>query len=218
MHTVAAVRETNHKQDWNNHKVLDSKLLNNGTIFIEKTFKNYTHLKGKYLGCYCKDNINKFDKFIICLNILHNPNPKAFALINTGEVTSNGEHWMGVVINKLTNNSGYFDSFGGRFNWLEEVLKRNFSSVHKTNHVVQSESTQTCGLHTIYFVICMMNPKDKTLTNQNVNMGKYVRKHYDTKSSNEHLKDTLKKNSKQIFQCCYQNDLSKGQLRDMSNH
>ena len=71
--------------------------------FIEKIFKNYTHLKGKYLGCYWKDEMNKFDKSI-CLNILHNPNPKAFALINTGEVTSNGEHWMGVVINKLTNN------------------------------------------------------------------------------------------------------------------
>ena len=157
--------------------------------FLEKIFKNYTHLKGKYLGCYCKDKMKRFDKSIH-LNILHNPNPKAFALINTGEVTSNGEHWMEVVINKLTNNSGYFNSFDRHFDWLEEVLKRNFSSVHKTNHVVQSESTQTCGLHTIYFIIRMMDPKDKTLTNQNVNMGEYVRKRYDTKSSNEHLKDT----------------------------
>ena len=120
--------------------------------------------------------------------MLHNPNPKAFALINTGEVTSNGEHWMGVVINKLTNNSGYFDSFCRRFDWLEEVLKRNFLSMHKTNHIVQSESTQTCGLHTIYFIIRMMDPKEKTLTNQNVNMGEYVRKHFDIKSSNECLK------------------------------
>ena len=157
--------------------------------FIENIFKNYTHLKGKYLGCYCKDEMNKFDKSIH-LNILCNPNPKAFALINTGEVTSNEEHWMRVVINKLTNNSGYFDSFGRRFDWLEEVLKRNFSSMHKTNHVVQSESTQTCGLHTMYFIIRMMDPKDKTLTNQNVNVGEYVRKHYDTKSSNGRLKDT----------------------------
>ena len=85
--TVATVRETNHKQDWNNHKVFDSKLLNNGTIFYRKNIKNYTHLNGKYLGCYCKDEKNKFDKSIH-LNILHNPNPKAFALINTGVVTS----------------------------------------------------------------------------------------------------------------------------------
>ena len=133
--------------------------------------------------------MNKFDKSIH-LNILHNPNPKAFALINTGEVTSIGEHWMGVVINKLTNNSGYFNSFSRCFDWLEEVFKRNFLSVHKTNHTVQSESTQTCGLHTIYFIIRMMDPKDKALTNQNGNMSEYVRKHHDTKSLNEHLKDT----------------------------
>ena len=31
--------------------------------------------------------------------------------------------------------------------------------MHKTNHVVQAESTQTCGLHTIYFILRMMDPK-----------------------------------------------------------
>ena len=57
-------------------------------------------------------------------NIAQDLHPEAIILINTGELKSNGEHWMGVVINKETNSSGYFDSFGHCFNWLEEALKK----------------------------------------------------------------------------------------------
>ena len=54
-----------------------------------------------------------------------------FGLINTGNLASNGEHWMGIVMNKSTNCSGYFDS-------LENMLRKHFNKVHKTNHKVQS--------------------------------------------------------------------------------
>ena len=56
-------------------------------------------------------------------NIAQDLHPKAFVLINMGELKSSGELWMGVVINKETNSCGYFDSFGHCFNWLEEALK-----------------------------------------------------------------------------------------------
>ena len=52
---------------------------------------------------------------------------------------------MGLVINKTTNSSGYFDSFGRNFTWLNDTLHLLFKNVHRTNHVVQAESTQTCG-------------------------------------------------------------------------
>ena len=92
-------------------------------------------------------------------------------------------------MNKSTNCSGFFDSFGRTFDWLENTLRKHFNKVHKTNHKVQSESTQTCGLHTIYFIVCMMNPKDTTNMTRTINVGQYVRRHYDTKSNNANLKD-----------------------------
>ena len=52
---------------------------------------------------------------LIAINLLQDPSPKTFALINTGELKTNGEHWMAVVINKRTNSCGYFDSFGETF-------------------------------------------------------------------------------------------------------
>ena len=69
-------------------------------------------------------------------------------------------------------------------------MERNhFNEVHKTNHVVQSESSQTCGLHTIYFIVRMTNPKDNTMATRTVNVGHYVRRHYDTSSNDAKLKD-----------------------------
>ena len=57
---------------------------------------------------------------------------RTFALINTGMIDSNGEHWMAVVMNKRTNSSGYFDSFGRTFKWLENTLNIHFDHLHKT--------------------------------------------------------------------------------------
>ena len=132
------------------------------------------------------DNLRK----AINTNMAQDLHPEAFALINTGELKSNGEHWMGVVTNKETNSCGYFDSFGRCFNWLEEALKKYFDTVHKTRHVVQSETASTCGLHTIYFIVRMMSPMDKSLAMKNVDVGSYIRKHYDTISGNVKLKDS----------------------------
>ena len=57
---------------------------------------------------------------------------RTFALINTGMISSNGEHCMGVVMNKKTTSCGYFDSFGRTFDWLENTLNKHFNFVHKT--------------------------------------------------------------------------------------
>ena len=116
-------------------------------------------------------------------------NLHTFALINTGSISSSGEHWMGLVINKTTDRCGFFDSFGRTFKWLNDTLLNLFKEAHKTNHVVQTESAQTCGLHTIYFILRMMNPKDTTNMTRTINVGQYVRRHYDTKSNDTHLKD-----------------------------
>ena len=156
--------------------------------FIEKIFANYDHLKGKYLGCFRKDQMDNLSKSIQ-INMNQDPNPCIFALINTWNLASNGEHWMGIVMNKCTNSSGYFDSFSRTFDWLENMLGKHFNEVHKTNHKVQSESAQTCGQHTIYFIVHMMNPKDTTNMTHTINVGQYMRRHYNTKSSNATLKD-----------------------------
>ena len=88
---------------------------------------------------------------------------------------------MGLVINKTTDCCGFFDTFEQNFKWLNDTLLNLFKEVHKTNHVVQTETAQICGLHMIYFIVRMMNPKDTTNMTQTVNVGQYVRCHYDTK-------------------------------------
>ena len=155
---------------------------------MERVLNNYTHLCGKYLGCFCKDEMDKLLSKLET-NIIQEVNPWAFALINTADSHTGGEHWMGLVINKTTHSSGYFDSFGHNFTWLNDTLHLLFKNVHRTNHVVQAESTQTCGLHTIYFIVCMMDPKNTTKPIVNVSVSQYVRDHYDTSSKNASLKD-----------------------------
>ena len=91
--------------------------------FVEKIFQNYDHLKGKYLGCFCKDQMDELSHKIK-INMVHDVNPRAFALINTGHLSSSGENWMGLVMNKVTKFCGYFDSFGRHFKWLHEPLKK----------------------------------------------------------------------------------------------
>ena len=75
----------------------------------------------------------------IKINMAHDVNPRAFALINTGHLSSSGEHWMGLVMNKVTKCCGYFNSFGRYFKWLHEPLKKVFNEVHWTSYVVQAE-------------------------------------------------------------------------------
>ena len=96
---------------------------------------------------------------------------------------------MGLVMNKSSNSCGYFDSFGRQFPWLEETLKKHFKTIHRTKHIIQSEASSTCGLHTIYFIIIMMDPLNKTALTKNVNVGEYVRHYYDTKNGNASIKD-----------------------------
>ena len=62
--------------------------------FIKQIIKNYDHLHGKYLGCFCKDEM---DKLSSAIRSLHN---RIFALINTRTKVLNGEHWMGTIINR----------------------------------------------------------------------------------------------------------------------
>ena len=113
------------------------------------------------MGCFCKDEMDKLLSELKT-NIIQEVNPWAFALINKSERHTGGGHWMGLVINKTKNSSGYFDSFGRNFTWLNNTLHLLFKNVHKRNHVVQAEGTQTCGLHTIYFMVRMMDPKNTT--------------------------------------------------------
>ena len=108
---------------------------------------------------------------------------------------------MGLIMNKVTKCCGYFDSFGRYFKWLHEPLKKIFNEVHQTSHIVQAESSQTCGLQTIYFIVHMMNPKDVTNMTRQVNVGQYVRRHYDTHLKMMTLLNTFQKNSTQTLTC-----------------
>ena len=80
--------------------------------FLEKIFNNYDHLCGRYLGCFCKDEMDKLQRTIMQTVLMYE---RLFALLNTRSKHSNGEHWMGLVINTRTRYAGYFDTFGCRF-------------------------------------------------------------------------------------------------------
>ena len=73
---------------------------------MERVLNNYAHLRGKYLGCFCKDEMGKLLSKLKT-NIIQEVNPWAFALINTAESHTGGEHWMGLVTNKTIRSQLY---------------------------------------------------------------------------------------------------------------
>ena len=83
--------------------------------FIKQIIKNYDHLHDKHLGHFCKDEMDKLSSAIIKERLLLD---RIFTLLNTGTKALNEEHWMGAIINKQSNASGYFDSFEKSFPWL----------------------------------------------------------------------------------------------------
>ena len=72
---------------------------------------------------------------------------------------------------------------------VKKTLAEHFDNVQKTRHEVQAANTSTCGLHTLYFIIKMIDPLNKSKNVKEVNVGNYVRTHYDTKQHNTVLKD-----------------------------
>ena len=144
--------------------------------------------------------MDKLSSAIVKERLLHE---KIFALINTGTKTSNGEHWMGTIINRRSNALGYFDSFGRNFPWLINTIKEHSKTVHQTRHNIQAEPVSTCGLHSLYFIIRMMDPLNKASYMTNVYVGEYVCAHHDMKEGDtilmnnnivHHLSKTFKMN------------------------
>ena len=66
----------------------------------------------------------------------------------------------------------------------------NIGNVHKSKYILQSTSTSTCVLHSIYFIINMMdNRHNSTNFYKSVDVGEYNRKHYETSNPNTSIKD-----------------------------
>ena len=121
---------------------------------------------------------------------LHSLQHRHYALINSANYEDRGEHWIGLVVDFSTNSCGYFDSFGRLFKWLNDTLKCHLRNVHKSKYILQSASTSTCGLHSIYFIINMMDNRHKsTKFYKYVDVGEYNRKHYETSNPDTSIKD-----------------------------
>ena len=157
---------------------------------IEKIFNAYAHLHvSTYLGCFCKDQMDKLHSKLT-ITATRSLQHRHFALINSGNYSDSGEHWIGLVIDFSTDCAGYFDSFGRSFPWLNDTLQQHAVSVKKSKYVLQSTSTSTCGLHAVYFIINMMDPRNQHLNfYKRVDVGEYNRKYYETKDQNVTLKD-----------------------------
>ena len=112
---------------------------------------------------------------------IHSIQHRHYGLINSGNYEDKGEHWIGLVVDFSTDSCGYSDSFGHSFKWLNDTLKTQVNNVHKSKYVLQSNSTSTCGLHSIYFIINMMDDRHKSSSfYKKVNVGEYNRQHYET--------------------------------------
>ena len=157
---------------------------------IEKIFNAYSHLgKDKYLGCFCKDQMKQLKDKLYQTKI-HSIKHRHYGLINIGNYEDKGEHWIGLVVDFSTDSCGYFDSFDRSFKWLNDTLKTQVNNVHKSKYVLQSNSTSTCGLHSIYFIINMMDDRHKSSSfYKKVNVGEYNRQHYETSNPNVTIKD-----------------------------
>ena len=75
-----------------------------------------------------------------------------------------------------TKHAGFFETFGRNFNCIKW---------HKTRYKVQGESTSMCGLHTIYFITCMIDLRNRAKYIECVDVGAYVPTHYDTNISSK---------------------------------
>ena len=143
--------------------------MQNKLAVIDQQFQYYDHLKGKHLGCFCKDEMEKLQRMIMQTASMYE---RLFSLINTRCKHSNREHWMGLVINMGSKHTGYFDTFGRHFKWLCNAMEQLFSGAfHKSRYKVQSESSATCGLHTVSFIIHMIDPRNHTKYVETVNAG-----------------------------------------------
>ena len=60
---------------------------------------------------------------------------------------------------------------------------------HLTFYKVQSKSSATCGLHTVYFIVRMTDPKNKSKYTETIDLRQYTRSNYDVKEAGTKLKD-----------------------------
>ena len=155
--------------------------------FLEKMFNSYNYLRGQYLGCFCKDKMDKLQRMIMQTVSMYE---RLFALLNTRSKHSNREHWMGLVVNMRTRHAWYFDTFGCRFKWLCDAIKQLFPDkfLH-TLYKVQSKLSATCGLHTVSFIIRMTDQKNKSKYTKTIDIGHYTHSNYDVKEASTKLKD-----------------------------
>ena len=57
--------------------------------------------------------------------------------------------------------------------------------------MVQSKSSSTCGLHTVYFIIRIIDAKNRSKYVEMVNVGEFVTCHYAVKEGTTKLKDQV---------------------------
>ena len=77
--------------------------------------------------------------------------PHAF-IINLDAHNKPGSHWVALYITN-NGNAVYFDSFGAPpFKPIHSFILRNSHTLVFNSMVIQSFTTQTCGLYCIYFI------------------------------------------------------------------
>ena len=108
-----------------------------------------------FIGCFAYDDLPKFPKKY-----------PAKLIINTGSVSTNGDHWIALTMN--TKECLYFDSFGLPVinQEIMKWLRGKYGSLIYSNICIQHFSSDLCGAFCIAF---LENVESKTTYERFIN-------------------------------------------------
>ena len=101
-----------------------------------------------FIGCFAYDDLPKFPKKY-----------PAKLIINTGSVSTNGDHWIALTMN--TKECLYFDSFGLPVinQEIMKWLQGKYESLIYSNICIQHFSSDLCGAFCIAFLENVINSR-----------------------------------------------------------
>lgn len=111
------------------------------TLQINNIMNKYI---SNYLGTFAIDKLPKKVKY-----------PSGL-IVNNQESNKPGQHWVAIYFDK-NKNAIFFDSYGQKAQYygLNKYLKRHSKSIIENNKMIQSETSNYCGIYSILFIYFM---------------------------------------------------------------
>lgn len=123
------------------------------TTLLTRLANSDVYIKKIFAGVFACDMLPK-----------HKIRVKTLYIINTDPHDLEGEHWISLYINPITNDYVYFDSAGEKPNvYIKTFLLKNTKKYTYNSVPLQYPCSNVCGGYCLYF--CYQTARGKTLNN-----------------------------------------------------